>query len=68
MVSIPATRCDPKALQQALIQRYSIEILCFHWQDHTIVRLSAQGCKPQTDMDLLITALTDLLPELSAMT
>ena len=68
MVAMPVTRCDPKALQQALIQRYNIEIPCFQWQDHTIVRVSAQGYNTQTHMDLLMTALTDLLPELSAMT
>jgi isopenicillin-N epimerase len=68
MVSMPVTKCDPKALQQALIQRYSIEIPCFDWQDHTIVRVSAQGYNTQKHMDHLVTALTELLPELSAHT
>ena len=68
MVSMPVTPCDPKALQQALISRYNIEIPCFNWQDHTIVRLSAQGYNSQIHMDRLVTALTDLLPALSART
>ena len=66
MVSMPVTKCDPKALQQALIARYNIEIPCFDWQDHTIVRVSAQGYNTQKHMDHLVTALTELLPELSA--
>lgn len=66
MVSMPVARCDTKALQQALMQRYSIEIPCFDWQDHSIVRVSAQGYNTQKHMDHLVTALTELLPELSA--
>ena len=66
MVAMPVTHCDPKALQLALMARYSIEIPCFDWQDHTIVRVSAQGYNTQTHMDHLVTALTELLPELSA--
>ena len=68
MVSMPVPRCDAKALQQALLSRYSIEIPCFDWQDHTIVRLSAQGYNTQGHMDHLVTALTDLLPQPSART
>ena len=66
MVSMPVTQCDPMALQRALIDRYGIEIPCFNWQGHSIVRVSAQGYNTQGQMDLLVTALTDLLPPLSA--
>ena len=68
MVAMPVTPCDPKALQQALLDRYSIEIPCFIWADHTVVRVSAQGYNTQKHMDHLITALTELLPGLSAKT
>lgn len=64
MVAMPVPKCDPKRLQQALMQHYSIEIPCFNWQDHTIVRVSAQGYNTQKDMDRLVMALTKLLPEL----
>ena len=66
MVSMPVTPCDGPALQRALMARYTIEIPCFNWQDHTIVRVSAQGYNTQKHMDHLVGALTDLLPELSA--
>jgi len=64
MVAMPVTPCDPAALQQRLIQDYAIEIPCFTWQGHTIVRVSAQGYNTQGDMDLIVAALTDLLPQL----
>ena len=68
MVAMPVTPCDPKALQQTLLDRYNIEIPCFTWADHTVVRVSAQGYNTQKHMDHLITALTELLPGLSAKT
>ena len=66
MVAMPVTPCDPVALQRSLMDQYGIEIPCFNWQDHTIVRVSAQGYNTQGQMDLLVTALTALLPKLSA--
>lgn len=66
MVSMPVSRCVPLDLQRALLADYSIEIPCFDWKDHTIVRVSVQGYNTQSQMDLLVTALTDLLPQLSA--
>jgi isopenicillin-N epimerase len=66
MVSMPIPACDPLILQRTLMAEYGIEIPCFRWQDHTIVRVSAQGYNTQTQMDLLVTALTALLPKLTA--
>lgn len=66
MESMPVPSCDPQELQRRLMSDYGIEIPCFKWKDHTIVRLSAQGYNTQGQMDLLVTALTDLLPKLSA--
>jgi len=64
MASMPVPDCDPLLLQRTLMADYGIEIPCFKWQDHTIVRVSAQGYNTQTQMDLLVTALTALLPKL----
>ncbi len=61
MVSMPVPRTDPKALQEALMERWRIEIPCFDWKDHTIVRLSVQGYNTRAEMDLLVEALTTLL-------
>ena len=66
MVSMPVPACDPLVLQRALLDRYGIEIPCFNWKNHTIVRVSAQGYNTQSQMDHLVAALTVLLPELSA--
>jgi isopenicillin-N epimerase len=61
MAAMPVPRTDPRALQAALMEQYRIEIPCFDWQDHTIVRVSAQGYNTQADMDLLVKALQALL-------
>lgn len=66
MVSMPVPRCDPVELKRRLYDDYSIEIPCFDWQDHTIARVSAQGYNTQAQMDHLVTALTEILPQLSA--
>lgn len=66
MVSMPVPDCDPLGLQQRLLAEFRIEIPCFKWQAHTIVRVSAQGYNTQAQMDLLVAALTELLPQLSA--
>lgn len=66
MVSMPVPRCDPVELKRRLYDDYSIEIPCFDWQDHTIARVSAQGYNTQGQMDHLVTALTEILPQLSA--
>ncbi len=62
MVAMPVPECGTEALKEALLSRYGIEIPCFKWKDHSIVRVSAQGYNTQGQMDLLITALTELLP------
>ena len=66
MVAMPVTACDPVALKQRLLDGFNIEIPCFNWQRHTIVRVSAQGYNTEADMDRLIAALTELLPQLAA--
>ena len=66
MVSMPVPRCDPAQLKARLYDDYHIEIPCFDWQDHTIVRVSVQGYNTESQMDHLVTALTELLPQLSA--
>ena len=66
MASMPVPPCDPLELQRRLLAEHGIEIPCFKWQDHTIVRVSAQGYNTAAQMDLLVKALTDLLPTVSA--
>ena len=65
MVAMPVPRCDPMVLKLALLQDYGIEIPCFDWKDHTIVRLSVQGYNTQADMDRLVQALAAILPNIA---
>ena len=65
MVSMPVPPLDPVALKAALWDR-KIELPCFNWQGHSIVRVSAQGYNTPAQMDTLVAALTELLPPLSA--
>jgi isopenicillin-N epimerase len=66
MVSIPVPDCDPKVLKSALLEKHSIEIPCFKWKNHTIVRLSVQGYNVQSHMDRLVVALMSLMPKLAS--
>jgi isopenicillin-N epimerase len=61
MVAMPVPRTDPKALQVALMERWKIEIPCFDWKDHTVVRVSVQGYNTKAEMDMLVGALSALL-------
>ena len=62
MVAMPVPHIeDPVDFHRRLLERYSIEIPVFNWQDHSIVRVSVQGYNSKPQMDLLIEALTDML-------
>jgi isopenicillin-N epimerase len=61
MVAMPIPPRDTAQLQRDLMADYGIEIPCFKWQDHCIVRVSAQGYNTQGDMDHLVHALTQTL-------
>lgn len=62
MVAMPVPATDTAALQKALLERFGIEIPCFVWKDHAIVRLSVQGYNSESQMDHLVGALETLLP------
>ncbi|WP_108461207.1 aminotransferase class V-fold PLP-dependent enzyme [Devosia naphthalenivorans] len=61
MVAMPLPECNTEQLKIDLIERYNIEMPVFKWQDRCIARLSVQGYNGKAQMDLLISALTDLL-------
>ncbi len=58
---IPDPGIDMLEFQKLLRDRFGIEIPCFKWQDHTIVRLSVQGYNSRPQMDVLVGALSDVL-------
>jgi isopenicillin-N epimerase len=61
MVSMPVPPCDTADLQRQLLMQYGIEIPCFKWADHHIVRVSVQGYNTDAQMDHLVDALAALL-------
>ncbi len=62
MVAIPLPDCDTVELQRVLLDKYSIEIPCYRWQNRCLVRLSVQGYNTRQHMDALVNALRELLP------
>lgn len=61
MVAMPIPECDVEAVKNDLLDKYHIEIPVFKWQDTCIARVSVQGYNSRPQMDLLITALAELL-------
>lgn len=61
MVAMPVPSCDVADLKNQLLTQYGIEIPCFTWSGHHIVRVSAQAYNSQSQMDQLVNALTSLL-------
>jgi len=49
-------------LKARLYQEYRIEIPCLEWNDRHYLRLSVQGYNSEDDIDLLVCALSKLLP------
>lgn len=64
MAAMPVPSCDPMALKLALLDDFGIEIPCFVWKEHTIVRLAVQGYNTAAQMDHLVAALAAVLPHL----
>lgn len=61
MVAMPIPDCDPVAIHDALLERYSIEMPVFRWKQQCIARVSVQGYNSREQMDILVAALTELL-------
>lgn len=60
MVAMPIPPCDPQAVHDALLERHGLEIPVFEWRGRHIARLSCQGYNTRAQMDLLVSALTDI--------
>ncbi len=57
MVAMPIPDCDTQALKDRLLEHWHIEIPCFRWQSHCIVRVSVQAYTTQSQLDVLVKAL-----------
>ncbi len=64
MVSLLLPRlADRRAFQARLYRDYRIEIPCVDWGPHHLIRVSVQGYNTPAEIDALLNALADLLPQ-----
>jgi isopenicillin-N epimerase len=63
MASLPLPLCDPKKLQQQLLDRYRIEIPIITWNERPFARISVQGYNTQADVETLVAALEALFDD-----
>jgi isopenicillin-N epimerase len=57
---------DLKAFKARLYEQYRVEIPCIQWQDQQFIRISLQGYNSREDIDVLLNALEDLIPQFRA--
>jgi isopenicillin-N epimerase len=62
---LPIPSCDLATLRRRLHDEYAIEIPPTAWNGQQFVRLSVQGYNTRSDVELLIEALSTLLPEVA---
>jgi isopenicillin-N epimerase len=65
MVSVPLPPCDADALTQCLYEKFAVEVPVITWKEKQFVRVSVQGYNTRADVDALVSALTELLPEVT---
>ena len=68
MASFPLPPCDTGRLKEELYLRYRIEVPIVTWREQPYVRISVQAYNTPRDLDLLVEALTTLLPQLPSPT
>lgn len=59
----PLPASNLAVLKSRLYDEYKIEVPLVQWQDRQFVRISVQGYNSQSDVDALVAALHDLLPQ-----
>jgi isopenicillin-N epimerase len=62
----PLPPCDLVALKRRLYDEFRIEVPVFPWQDRQFVRISIQGYNTREDVDTLVKALHNLLPQVAS--
>ena len=63
MSALPLPPCDYDALKRRLYDEFKIEIPVINWNGRHFVRISIQGYNTRADVDVLIEALSILLPQ-----
>jgi isopenicillin-N epimerase len=54
---------DLSAFQRQLLQQYRIEVPCIEWHGQHFIRISVQGYNTEADLDALVNAIGELLPQ-----
>jgi isopenicillin-N epimerase len=55
--------CNTTKLKEQLYDQYGIEVVVQKWQERPLLRVSVQAYNTEAEMDVLLEALTHLLPE-----
>ncbi len=63
--ALPLPPCDLEALKRRLYDEYRIEIPTVCWNDRCFVRISVQGYNTRAEIEALIAAVRELLPQIS---
>jgi isopenicillin-N epimerase len=66
MATMPLPPCDLPALKRRLYDQYRIEIPTTQWGDVQCLRISVQGYNTRSDVDRLLSAVGELLPQVRA--
>lgn len=62
----PLPASDLTRLKSRLYDEYKIEVPLVEWQDRHFIRISVQGYNSQGDIDTLVDALQELLPQVAS--
>lgn len=65
VLRLPHLRDIPE-FQAELLEQYRIEVPCIEWNGQPFIRISVQGYNTQEDLDALVQALGELLPQHTA--
>ncbi|MBK7176690.1 MAG: aminotransferase class V-fold PLP-dependent enzyme [Chloroflexi bacterium] len=63
MVAAPLPQLDAKELKRRLYAEYRVEVPVVAWNGRQFIRVSIQGYNTRSDVDALVAALAELLPQ-----
>ena len=63
MAVLPLPPCDVQSLKRRLWDEYRVEIPQTHWGEQPCLRISVQGYVTRADVERLMDALAELLPQ-----
>ena len=65
MAIAPLPQSNLEILKNRLYNEYKIEVPLIQWQERQFVRISVQGYNTHEDVDALVKALNQLLPQVA---